>query len=122
MHLRSLHGIPCVRKSDCLSINYTTILICQGIIFMLSVHPILVDPQWRTKELGTEWKSTSKLLLRRTLLLTTIFFSGLGSPHQPPPPPPAVLFGVGGKGSLVLLISLERSHGVFHLSRQTVGG
>ena len=33
-----------------------------------------------------------------------------------------MLFGVGGKGSLVLLISLERSHGVFHLSRQTVGG
>ena len=71
-------------------------------------------------------KNPSKLLLLRTLLLTTIFLSALSSyPHPPlphsPPPPPAMfwpqknfaqnstLFWVGGEGSLVLLISLERS-------------
>ena len=72
-------------------------------------------------------KNPSKLLSRRTLLLTTIFFIGSkfipSSPTSPlpPPPPPAMfwppknfaqnstLFWVEGEGSLVLLISLERS-------------
>ena len=70
-------------------------------------------------------KNPSKLLSRRTLLLTAIFLSALSSyPHPPlphsPPPPSNVLapknfaqnstfFWVEGEGSLVLLISLERS-------------
>ena len=77
--------------------------------------------QWRPKELGTVWRKT----LRRTLLLMTIFWSALGSSRRPPPNPPgnvlakkalfsthfaqnSTLFRVVGKGSLVLLISLER--------------
>ena len=70
-------------------------------------------------------KSPSKQLLRRTLLLRTIFCSALGSSRRPPTSPSKVvakkalifthfapnptLFGVGGEGSLVLVISLERS-------------
>ena len=81
--------------------------------------------QWRTKELGTVWKSPSKQLLHRTLLLTTIFCSALGSSRLPPTFPSNVvakksthfhpfcskltLFRVGGERSLVLVISLERS-------------
>ena len=81
--------------------------------------------QWRTKELGTVWKSPSKQLLRRTLLLRTFSCLALGSSRRPPLPlamlwpkkalifthfvPNSTLFGVGGEGSLVLVISLERS-------------
>ena len=70
-------------------------------------------------------KSPSKQLLHRTLLLRTIFCSALGLYHRPPTFPSNVvtkktlifthfapnltLFGVGGEGSLVLVISLERS-------------
>ena len=64
------------------------------------------------------------LLLRRTLLLRRIFCSALGSSRSVPTSPSNVvakkalifthfapnltLFGVGGEGSLVLVISLER--------------
>ena len=81
--------------------------------------------QWRTKELRTVWKSPSKQLLRRTLPLRTIFLLALGSSRRSPNPPSNVvakkalilthfapnstLFGVGGEGSLVVVISLERS-------------
>ena len=81
--------------------------------------------QWRTKELGTVWKSPSKQLLRRTLLLRTIFRSALGSSRRSPTSSSNVvakkalilthfaqnstLFSVGGEGALVLVISLERS-------------
>ena len=81
--------------------------------------------QRRTKKLGTVWKGPSKQLLRRTLLLRTIFRSALGSSRRSPTSPSNVvakkalivthfaqnstLFRVEGEGSLVLVISLERS-------------
>ena len=71
------------------------------------------------------WNCSSKQLLRKTLLLTTIFCSFLGSSRRPLTThsnvvakktlistqfgPNSTLFGVGGEGSLVLVISLERS-------------
>ena len=79
-------------------------------------------------------KSPSKQLLRTTLLLRTIICSALGSSRRTPPPPLPVamlwplkalifthfapnstLFGVGGKGSLVLVISLETSQHLWPL-------
>ena len=54
--------------------------------FILSLY--INFRQWRTKELGTVWKSPSKQLLRRTLLLRTIFLFGFrfipSFPNHPP--------------------------------------
>ena len=71
------------------------------------------------------WNCVKKPVTYSTLLLMTIFLSALGSSHHPPTPSSNVvakksthfhplcsrltLSGVGGKGSLVLPISLEMS-------------
>ena len=71
------------------------------------------------------WDCVKKPVTYSTLLLMTIFLSALGSSHHPPTPASNVvakksthfhplcsrltLSGVGGEGSLVLLISLEMS-------------